>query len=146
MIIATDTNLLVYAHRQDSAFHKPARDAIQRLAEGADTWLLPWPCIHEFYSCVTHPRRYVPATSPRLALKQIEAWLEAPCATVGGEQDEHLELLSQLVLDAQITGPLVHDAKIAAICLAHGVGEFWSADRDFSRFPQLTVVNPLIKP
>jgi len=39
---------------------------------------------------------------------------------------------------------MIHDARIAAICLAHGVQEFWSADRDFSRFPDLNVVNPLV--
>ena len=33
---------------------------------------------------------------------------------------------------------------IAAICLSHGVSELWTADRDFSRFPDLRVCNPLI--
>ena len=31
-----------------------------------------------------------------------------------------------------------------AICIQHNVRELWSADRDFSRFPQLAAVNPLI--
>lgn len=44
----------------------------------------------------------------------------------------------------QITGGRVHDARIAAICIQHSVSELWSADRDFGRFPDLTVVNPLI--
>jgi predicted nucleic acid-binding protein len=38
----------------------------------------------------------------------------------------------------------VHDARVAAICRDHGVRELWTSDRDFSRFPQLTVVNPLV--
>ena len=33
---------------------------------------------------------------------------------------------------------------IAALCLGHGVRELWSADRDFSRFPDLRVRNPLV--
>lgn len=41
-------------------------------------------------------------------------------------------------------GPRVHEARIAALCLLHGVGELWSADRDFSRFPELEVRNPLV--
>jgi predicted nucleic acid-binding protein len=28
--------------------------------------------------------------------------------------------------------------------MQHGVRELWSADRDFSRFAELTVVNPLV--
>jgi hypothetical protein len=37
----------------------------------------------------------------------------------------------------------VHDGKIAALCLAHGVRELWTADRDFGRFPALASLNPL---
>ena len=37
-----------------------------------------------------------------------------------------------------------HDARVAAICRDHGVRELWTSDRDFSRFPALTVVNPLV--
>jgi predicted nucleic acid-binding protein len=34
---------------------------------------------------------------------------------------------------------------VAALCRQHGVRELWSADRDFSRFAGLTVVNPLMR-
>jgi predicted nucleic acid-binding protein len=40
---------------------------------------------------------------------------------------------------------MVHDARIAALCLSHGVCELWSADRDFSRFPALRTRNPLVR-
>lgn len=42
------------------------------------------------------------------------------------------------------TGPMVHDARIAALCVALGVRELWSTDRGVSRFLQPTVRNPLI--
>ena len=38
---------------------------------------------------------------------------------------------------------MIHDARIAAICLHNGVTELWTADRDFSRFKPLKTVNPL---
>jgi predicted nucleic acid-binding protein len=41
-------------------------------------------------------------------------------------------------------GPKVYDARIAALCLQHGVKQLWSADRDFGRFSAVTVANPLI--
>lgn len=47
-------------------------------------------------------------------------------------------------MTARIAGPAVHDARIAAICLQHGVSELLSADRDFSRFPELKTRNPLV--
>lgn len=41
----------------------------------------------------------------------------------------------------KITGPKLHDARIAAICKSHGVRELWSAGRDFSRMPGDRVTN-----
>jgi uncharacterized protein len=55
-VIAVDTNILVYAHRQDSPFHKAAFRRVAELAEGPATWAIPWPCVHEFLAIVTHPR------------------------------------------------------------------------------------------
>lgn len=42
-------------------------------------------------------------------------------------------------------GPRVHDARIAAICLQHGVRELLTFDRDFSRFPDLGTRNPVVQ-
>jgi predicted nucleic acid-binding protein len=42
------------------------------------------------------------------------------------------------------SGGRVHDARVVAICLSHGVRELWTADRDFTRFPELTTSNPLV--
>jgi predicted nucleic acid-binding protein len=38
----------------------------------------------------------------------------------------------------------VHDARIVALCLGHGVEVLWSADRDFGRFPALATLYPLM--
>ena len=43
-----------------------------------------------------------------------------------------------------VRGPMVHDAKIAAICVANGVEALLTCDRDFSMFPQLVTRNPLV--
>jgi predicted nucleic acid-binding protein len=51
--------------------------------------------------------------------------------------------LRALLAAGRIAGARVHDTRIAALCLAHGVRELWTADRDFSRFPALVTVNPL---
>lgn len=47
-------------------------------------------------------------------------------------------------LHAKAKEVLRHDARIAACCLLGGVGELWTVDRDFSRFPALKTRNPLI--
>ena len=59
--------------------------------------------------------------------------------------DTNISNLRDLTLAGIISGPRIHDARIAALCLHHGVSELWTADRDFSLFPQLRTRNPLVK-
>ena len=77
-MIALDTNLLVYAHREDSPFHKAALRCVTTCAESRAAWALPWACLHEYFAIVTHPRIYNPPTPAEQALDQIDAWLESP--------------------------------------------------------------------
>jgi toxin-antitoxin system PIN domain toxin len=143
-LIAVDTNILVYAHREDSPFHAAAIERLTELAEGPATWAIPWPCLHEFLSIVTHPRIYVPPSPLARALEQVDAWLESPTLAPLAEPATHWSTLRALLVAGRVTGPRVHDGRVAALCRQHGVRELWSADRDFSRFAGLAVVNPLI--
>lgn len=143
-MIAVDTNLLVYAHRQDSQWHASARNCLEALAGAPGPWAIPWPCLHEFLAIATHPRIYDPPTPPPVALDQVAAWLEAPNLVPLAETPGHWEHLRRLLAAGRVAGPLVHDARVAALCLHHGVETLWSADRDFGRFPDLQVRNPLL--
>ncbi|HKX07686.1 MAG TPA: TA system VapC family ribonuclease toxin [Stellaceae bacterium] len=143
-MIAVDTNLLVYAHREDSPFHKAAFEQLGALAAGSASWAIPWPCLHEFLAIVTHPRIYAPPTPLPAALDQVDAWLESPSLVLLAESGDHWSVLRSLLVDARVTGPQVHDARVAALCRQHGVRELWSADRDFTRFPGLQTLNPVI--
>ena len=143
-MIAVDTNVLVYAHRADAPWYTTAVRKVAGLAEGRAPWAIPWPCLHEFFAIVTHPRIYKPPTPIAGAIDQIEAWLESPSLVPVGETAGYWQSLKPLLQGGLIEGPRVHDARIAALCLLHEVGELWSADRDFSRFPALKVRNPLV--
>jgi len=143
-MIAVDTNLLVYAHREDSPWHEAALARITALAEGKAPWAIPWPCLHEFLAIVTHPRIYAPPTSLEMALDQVEAWLEAPSLVLLAESEGYWPDLRSALQAGRVTGAQVHDARVAALCRLHGVQELWTADRDFGRFPELVVRNPLI--
>jgi len=143
-MIALDTNLLVYAHRAENPFHAATVRLVADLAEGRAAWAIPWPCLHEFYNIVTHPRIHDVPTPVDVALSQIDIWLAAPTVHLLSEGQTHWARLRELIVRAKVQGPLVHDARIVALCLSHGVRELWSADRDFSRFPALRTRNPLI--
>ena len=143
-MIGVDTNILVYAHRRDSPWHAAAAKALTSLAEGPARWALPWPCIHEFLGIATHPRIYAPPSELARAIDQVDAWLESPTVEPIGEEVGYWTKLRDLLNAGKVTGPRVHDARIAALCMLHGVRELWTADRDFSRFPQLATRNPLL--
>lgn len=143
-MIAVDTNILVYSHREDSNFYKKSDQVLTELMEGDRSWAIPWPCIHEFFGVVTHPKIYMRPSSFEDALIQVECWLESPHLHVIGEENDYWPVLKSVVENAKIIGPKIHDAKIAAICIQNNVKVLYSTDRDFSRMKGLQVRNPLI--
>lgn len=142
-MIAVDTNILVYAHRVDSPFHRGARRCVEALAGGTAAWAIPWPCAHEFLAVVTNPRIWRTPTPLADALAQLRALHVLPQVLWLAEGEGYLEELGRVSESARVQGGAVHDARIAALCRHHGVGELWSADRDFSRYAGLTVRNPI---
>jgi uncharacterized protein len=144
-VIALDTNLLVYAHREDSPWHAEAYQAVAGLAEGTAPWAIPWPCVYEFLAIVTHPRIYNPPTPLATALDQVGVWLESPSLVLLAESTGYWVTLRDMVEVSRVVGPAIHDARVAAICRLHGVRELWTADRDFGRFSGLHTRNPLVR-
>ena len=141
---AVDTNILVYAHREDSEWHDRAAAALAGLAESPREWAIPWPCLHEFLAIVTHPRIFRTPTPLDLAMGQVEAWLESPTLVLLSENDQYPDSLRDVVLHSRVTGARIHDARVAALCVSHGIRELWTADRDFSMFRQIKLRNPLV--
>ena len=144
-MIALDTNLLVYAYREDSEFHAAAVEQLRPVVEGDSPWALPWTCVHEFIGVVTSGRVYKPASPLSHVLDFLESLMSAPQLHLLAESPGYFEKLRELALAAKLSGPRIHDARIAALCLHHGVRELWTADRDFSMFPKLKTRNPLVK-
>lgn len=141
-MIAVDTNILVHAHRADSPWHEQAGRSLQAAAERG--WAIPWPCVHEFLAIVTHPRVFDPPTPAPDARSAVASWLAAPTLRLLAELDGYWQVLEEVLVESQVVGPRVHDARIAALCLLHGVEALWTADRDFSRFKKLRTHNPLV--
>ena len=144
-MIAVDTNILVYSHREDSEFHAASKELVDLLRHESAPWAIPWPCVHEFIGIVTHTNIYKPASTLPQALAAVDAWLAGGNLHLLAESPGYFEKLRELALAAKLSGPRIHDARIAALCLHHGVRELWTADRDFSIFPKLKTRNPLVK-
>ena len=141
---AIDTNILIYAEITSSEHHDIALQVLSELSEGAVPWAIPWPCIYEFLRVVTHSRVYHPPMPLSVALQDLQQLLQAPALLLLSETSSHTEILSKVLEDSGVTGNLIHDAHIAALCIEHGITEFISGDRDFTRFSSLTISNPFI--
>jgi len=143
-MIALDTNILIALHRADSSGHAVATQAHHDAGGDHAPWALPWPCEHEFIGITTHSRIFTPPSTLTQSLEAVVRWRARPAVHFLHEDDAYWSELTRLLVAAQITGPRIHDARIAALCLHHGVRELWTADRDFSRFPRLRTRNPLV--
>jgi predicted nucleic acid-binding protein len=116
---------------------------LRTLAEGFAPWAVPWPCIYEFFSVVTNVRIWKSAAStPDQAWTQLEAWFAAPTVRLLAETDDLQARLAPLARRPRVRGPIIHDARIVAICIAHGVERLLTRDRDFSLFPEFVTLDP----
>lgn len=139
---AIDTNILVYAEIISSPHHRIARKILTNLAEGAVPWAIPWPCVYEFLRVVTHPKVYHPPIPLKVVLPDLRRILDSPMLILLNQTPNHIEVMMSVIEEAGVSGNLIHDAHIAALCIEHGISELITGDRDFSRFDSLSLINP----
>ena len=132
-MIAVDTNVLVFADREELPRHEDALRVLRGLAEGHEPWALPVFVVGEYLRVVTHPRLFDPPTPLADALGQIDALLASPTARLLLPGPHFLPLLDDLLRAADGRGNLVFDGQIAAVCREHGA-TLLTEDRDFARF------------
>ena len=138
-MIAVDTNILVYGHREEFPLHKKALGKIRELAESSEPWALPIFCLAEFLRIVTHPRLFNPPSSLEIALEVLNNLLESPSLILLKPGHNFWAFLNDIVVQADARGNLVFDAQIVALCKEYGVKDLLSQDRDFTRFKDITL-------
>lgn len=139
-MIALDTNVLVYAHREETPKHEQALGWLTHLAEGALPWALPVFCLGEFVRVVTHPRVFDPPTGLVTAIEALLGLLESRTLRVLNPGPRYPELYAQHLREADARGNLAFDAQIAALCAEHRITKLLTADRDFARFTKLKLL------
>jgi len=138
-MIAIDTNILVYAHREELPLHRKARARLVELAEGLEPWALPVFCIGEFLRVVTHPKLFDPPSTLHQAVQALGNLLESPSVVLLNPEHSFWPILAEIAKNADAKGNILYDAQIVAVCREHGVREILSEDRDFSRFEGITL-------
>ena len=138
-MIAVDANILVYARRGDAPLHARAVEALRELSEGDEAWALPVFSVLQYLRVVTHPRIPPRPTPMAEALASMDSLLASPSVRFLVPGRIYWTVLQRIILDCRIVGSQVFDAQIAALCLEQGADTILTEDRDFSRFPNLTV-------
>ncbi len=133
----------MYAHRRESRENGAAVETLRALAEGNRAWAIPWPCAYEFFGVVTNTKIWKDkASTQAVAWLQLQQWVRSPTLRLLSEPSAFTGTLESLIVRDRVRGPVVHDARVAALCLAHGVEALITRDRDFSLFPELRTINP----
>jgi uncharacterized protein len=138
-VIAVDTNILVYAHRQELSQHTAAREVVTALAEGDAPWGIPVFCLAEFVRVATHARLFDPPYTADEACAAIGRIAESPSLRVLHPGQRFIPLFLDAVHESNAVGNLVFDAQIVAVCRETGVSRLLTEDRDFARFRKFPI-------
>ena len=133
-MIAVDTNILVYAHREELPLHRKALARLVELAESPFPWGLPVFCIAEFLRVVTHPKLFDPPSAIEDGLAAIAGLVKSPSLALLNPGAMYWNILEEIIRQSRVKGNLLYDAQIVAVCRENGVNDILSEDRDFSRF------------
>jgi toxin-antitoxin system PIN domain toxin len=137
-----DANILLYAYNSDSPHHETCRVWLERAFNAAEPIALPWQTLLAFIRIATNPRASSRPITSEQACTIVNHWLEHPNVTIVTAAERFWTILRELIVEAQVSGPLVTDAALAALALENGA-LLCSTDRDFRRFRGLTLIDPL---
>ena len=141
-----DTNVLVYAGREDSEFYVPCRERLAQARTGSSPVFLTWNVCYEFLRVVTHTSIY-PQPWIILSLDDgcrfLATLLESPRFGMLRPTERHFTVLSQIAEELpNLRGNVVHDLHTAVLMREHGISQICTLDSDFRRFPFVEIIDP----
>lgn len=143
---AVDTNLLVYAHNADSAFHEPAKEFIESILNtrgdnGNLKVCIPAQVLVEFINVITWSRLESPLSLPD-ALHLVKQHRDSG-VTILHPKTSQLDTLLTL-FESVTTRKKVFDIALVATLKDNGINGLYTVNtKDFVDFDFLDVVNPL---
>jgi toxin-antitoxin system PIN domain toxin len=138
-----DANLPLYAYNTASEHHAAARRWLEDALAGSAPVAFCWPTVLAFLRIATNPRAVTRPLTIAQARSIVDSWFEVPVVTVVHPTDRHWQILGELLVTGQASGPLAQDAHLAALAIEHGA-TLITNDRDFARFSGLKVEYPLM--
>ena len=138
-----DANLLLYAYHPQSEHHRASRAWLEGTLSGPELVRFAWMTLWGFLRISTNHRVFERPLTMDEAERIVASWFAQPFVGIFEPGERHWTILQELMRENQTIGPLIMDAALAAIALEHGA-TLYTTDRDFSRFPALRWINPLI--
>ena len=135
-MLLPDVNILVYAHREDSAHHVKSLQWLEALINSDGAFAISDLVLSGFLRIVTHPKIFNPPSTLDDALSFIEQIRNRTNCVVVSPQDRHWGIFTNLCTEVNAKGNLIPDAYYAALAIETG-SEWITTDRDFSRFKDL---------
>lgn len=142
MTHTVDANVLLYASDETNPYHRDAREAVERVAQGPEIVYLFWPTLIAYLRIATHPAVFSRPLAADEAIGNVETLIAQPHIRTPGEPEGFWARYRAVTDDATATGNLVSDAHIVALMLAHEVRIIWTHDRDYRRFRTIEVHDP----
>ncbi len=143
-MVVVDTNILVYAANEDSAFQGACRQWLEGQRGRADAWFTTWTILYEFLRVATHPRVLPQPWSAGRAWEFVTALLASPGLGVLVPTPRHAAVAGQVIAEMPyLAGNLMHDAHTAILMREHGIRRICTRDADFHRFSFLEVFDPV---
>jgi toxin-antitoxin system PIN domain toxin len=140
-LVLPDVNVLVYAHREDTAQHGPCRGWLETVLNGDEAYGVSELVLSGFVRMVTHPKVVTKPSGIADALAFAEQLRDRPNCVLIDPGPRHWEIFRRLCTESGVKGNLVPDAYLAALAIESGC-EWVTTDRDFSRFAGLRWRHP----
>jgi toxin-antitoxin system PIN domain toxin len=141
-VIVLDANVLLYAYHLRSPAHERAKAWLEAAFAGPEPVRLPWQTILAFLRLTTNPKVFDAPLAIDEAVGTVSGWFGLPAVALIDPGERYWTVLQALLVESQVSGPLVTDAALAALAIEHGA-TLCTTDRDFRRFAGLKLLNPL---
>lgn len=143
-MILVDVNLLLYSHDSESQRFEAAKTWLEEVLGGEEEVAFALVSLLAFVRIITTPKLFREPMTSEEAVDVITALITRPGVDIAQPTDRHWEVLARLVKAGKARGPMVMDAHLAALAIEHGA-TLCSTDRDFARFPNLRLRDPLVE-
>ena len=111
-MILVDANVLLYAYHPRAAQHERCRAWVEAEFSSGAAVGIPWATIVAFLRIGTSPRVFERPLTIAEAEAAVSSWLALPSVSPIDPGERYWDVLRDLLHAAQVTGPLVSDARI----------------------------------